>query len=95
MPEMRFKIQWPDGSQDVCYSPSLVIKDYFVPECEYALAEFVEKARTALTIASDRVQAKYGMPCSLALGQLRAIETKSAQYSTLPQANVRILQFLE
>jgi len=95
MPEMRFKIQWPDGSQEICYSPSLVIKDYFVPEREYALTEFVEKARTALTIASDRVQAKYGMPCSLALGQLQAIETKSTQYSNLPQPNVRVLQFLE
>ena len=29
MPEMRFRIRWPDGSTESCYSPSLVIKDYF------------------------------------------------------------------
>lgn len=95
MPEIRFQIQWPDGVQETCYSPSLVIKDYFVPECEYALEDFLERSRTALKIASDRVMAKYGMPCSLALGQLRQIESTAAQYSQFPDPNVRILRFIE
>ena len=29
MPEMHFHIRWPDGTSETCYSPSLVIKDYF------------------------------------------------------------------
>ncbi|MFX8335504.1 MSMEG_0570 family nitrogen starvation response protein, partial [Acinetobacter baumannii] len=60
MPEMRFKIRWPDGSTESCYSPSLVIKDYFAPGETYALGDCVERSRTALTIASDRVRARYG-----------------------------------
>lgn len=95
MPEIHFQIQWPDGSQDTCYSPSLVVKDYFTPEQDYPLDDFLDRSRTALTIASDRVKAKYGMPCSLALGQLRQIETRAAQYAQLPQPTVRVLRFLE
>ncbi|MBW4656270.1 MAG: MSMEG_0570 family nitrogen starvation response protein [Kaiparowitsia implicata GSE-PSE-MK54-09C] len=95
MPEIRFQIQWPDGAQEDCYSPSLVVKQYFEPGAEYELDDFVERARTSLTIASDRVQKKYGMPCSLALGQLRRIETTAASYRQLPTPKVSLLQFLE
>ena len=41
------------------------------------------RSRTALKIASDRVAAKYGSPCGLALGQLAEIEAKSAEYRGL------------
>ncbi|MBE9138414.1 MSMEG_0570 family nitrogen starvation response protein [Nodosilinea sp. LEGE 07088] len=95
MPEIRFQVQWPDGSQDTCYSPSLVVKDYFTVATTYPLADFVARSRTALTIASDRVQAKYGMPCSLALGQLRQIEATASRYEQLPDPRVTLLQFLE
>jgi uncharacterized repeat protein (TIGR04042 family) len=95
MPEIRFQIQWPDGSHETCYSPSLVVKDYFTPNQDYALEEFVERSRTALQIASDRVQKKYGMPCGLALGQLREIEAKATQYQQLTQPSVRVLRFIE
>ena len=95
MPEIRFQIEWPDGSQETCYSPSLIVKDYFAPDNEYALEDFVERSRTSLKIASDRVLAKYGMPCSLALGQVQRIEATATQYSHLPQPKVRFIQFLE
>ncbi|GAB4154046.1 MAG: MSMEG_0570 family nitrogen starvation response protein [Cyanobacteria bacterium J069] len=95
MPELRFQIEWPDGSQELCYSPSLVIKDYFAPEQAYPLDDFVTRSRTALRIASDRVQAKYGMPCSLALGQLSSIERKATQYAELPAPQVKVLKFVE
>jgi uncharacterized repeat protein (TIGR04042 family) len=95
MPEIRFKIAWPDGSQETCYSPSLIVKDYFAPGSEYALEDFVERSRTSLKIASDRVLAKYGMPCSLALGQLQRIEATATQYSDLPQPKVQFIQFIE
>lgn len=95
MPEIRFQIQWPDGTQDVCYSPSLVVKDYFSPDQDYSLEEFVARSRTALTIASDRVQAKYGRPCGLALGQLQQIEAKAAQYDSISRPQVRLLRFIE
>jgi uncharacterized repeat protein (TIGR04042 family) len=95
MPEIRFQIQWPDGSEETCYSPSLVVKDYFAPNNEYELDDFVERSRTALKIASDRVQAKYGRPCGLALCQLQEIEIKSAHYSHFSQPKVRFIQFIE
>ena len=56
MPEMHFRIRWPDGTSETCYSPSLVIKDYFAVGATYPLADFLERSRTALNIASERVQ---------------------------------------
>ena len=95
MPEINFKIQWPDGTQQSCYSPSLVVKEYFIPGTEYELNEFVEKSRTALNIASDRVKKAYGFPCSRALGQLKQIETKALKYKDLPEAKVLFIEFIE
>lgn len=95
MPEIRFQIQWPDGAEDVCYSPSLVVCDYFTAEKDYPLDEFVERSRTSLKTASDRVLAKYGMPCSRALGQLQHIEAMASQYSDLPAPTVRLIRFIQ
>jgi uncharacterized repeat protein (TIGR04042 family) len=95
MPEMRFQIQWPDGTEDTCYSPSLVIKDYFTPGETYSLADFLEKSRTALQIASDRVRAKYGFPCGRAMGTLQALEQTATRYQTLDEPTVSIVKFIE
>ncbi|VVT27556.1 MSMEG_0570 family nitrogen starvation response protein [Rhizobium sp. EC-SD404] len=78
MPEMRFVVAWPDGQEQDCYSPSLVIRDYFEEGRAYPLDDFLARSREALTIASDRVKARYGFSCSLALGQLSAIERRAA-----------------
>ncbi|PDS62826.1 hypothetical protein CO653_26440 [Rhizobium anhuiense] len=94
MPEMRFVIAWPDGRKETCYSPSLVIKDYFAEGQNYPLADFLDRSRTALTIASDRVKAKYGYPCSLALGQLLRIEQAATPYLTDAEAEVRCESFI-
>lgn len=94
MPEIRFQIAWPDGSEEICYSPSLVVKSYFTPDTDYDLSDFVERSRTALSIASDRVKEKFGRPCGLALGQLEQIEQTSQKYKTLPDPKVRLIQFI-
>ena len=93
MPEMRFHIRWPDGVDENCYSPSLVIKDYFVPGQAYSLPDFVARSRTALMIASDRVREKYGMACSRALGQLARIETTAGRFDV--NGDVTIIAFEE
>lgn len=93
MPETRFKIQWPDGSHETCYSPSSIIRNYFKPEHDYELAEFVDRAQTALNIASDRVQAKYGRPCGLAIGQLAEIQSTASQFSSYLRPIVRVIEF--
>ena len=95
MPEVNFNIQWPDGTKQSCYSPSLVVKKYFVPGKKYELAEFVEKSRTALNIASDRVKQAYGFPCSKALGQLQQIESKASEYQQLSEAKVLLINFTD
>lgn len=91
MPEVRLQIQWSDGTEEMFYSPSSVVKEYLTPGQSYELADFVARSRTALTLASQRVEAKYGSPCSLALGQLRHIETKATKFQDQPNAKVQIL----
>jgi uncharacterized repeat protein (TIGR04042 family) len=86
MPEMHFKIEWPNGVVEDCYSPSYVIEDHLTVGATYAVEDFVARARTALTIASERVLAKYGYECSSALDQLRALEERAAN---LPAAALR------
>ena len=95
MPEINFKIQWPDGTEQNCYSPSLVVKKYFNPGEIYELTEFVSKSRTALNIASDRVEKAYGFPCSRALGQLKQIESKASEYQKLSQPKVLFINFID
>jgi uncharacterized repeat protein (TIGR04042 family) len=95
MPEMRFRIRWPDGTPETCYSPSLVIKDYFAVGSDYALTDFLARSRTALGIASERVRAKYGMPCSRALAQLARIESAASAFAGDPGACVAVDDFDE
>ena len=95
MPEIRFRIRWPDGTPETCYSPSLVIKDYFSVGADYPLADFLERSRTALGIASERVEAKYGMPCRGALAQLARIETAAGAFADVPDARVVVDAFEE
>ena len=95
MPQINFQISWPDGTEQTCYSPSLIVKEYFAPDVEYKLDEFVESARTALNIASDRVKAKYGRPCGLAIGQLQDIEARASEYQKLEDPKVKFIRFIE
>ena len=74
MPEVQFRVRWPDGEVETCYSPSTIIKDYFQVGRPYALAEFLEASRRGLHAASERVRERYGMSCSRAMAQLASIE---------------------
>jgi uncharacterized repeat protein (TIGR04042 family) len=95
MPEIHFQVEWPDGVRETCYSPSLVVRDYFTAGNDYSLEDFIARSRTSLKIASDRVMAKYGVPCSRALSQLQRIEAMANKYSRLPQPRVRLIRFVE
>ena len=95
MPEMRFRVRWPDGVAESCYSPSLVIKEHLRAGASYATDEFLARWRIALNIASDRVKEKYGHACSLALGQLARIEESCAKFAGRPDARVRVEAFEE
>ena len=93
MPEMHFHVRWPDGRMQRCYSPSLVIQDFFAPGESYSVAEFVQRSRAALQIASERVQRKYGVPCGRAQAQLADIESAAGEFSGQPRARVTIALF--
>ncbi|SNY66087.1 MSMEG_0570 family nitrogen starvation response protein [Paractinoplanes atraurantiacus] len=82
MPERYVLARWPDGTRQRIYSPSTVVEDYFSDDHEYAVADFVNRCRTALRIASDRVQQAYGFPCSRAAASLVQVEQHAVRHST-------------
>ena len=94
MPEMHFRVRFPNGATMDCYSPSYVIEDYLSEGQSYAVAEFLERTRKALNIASERVRERYGFSCSSALDQLSAIE-ETAGSLTVEQLErpVQVLEF--
>jgi len=95
MPAMHFHLRWPDGSATRCYSPSLVIKDYLEPGARYALPDFLQRMHEALHIASERVRAKYGFACSMAMDTLAQIEGQAAPFQQQAGAQVAVTRFEE
>jgi uncharacterized repeat protein (TIGR04042 family) len=93
MPAVTFRVRWPDMTASDCYSPSTVIKDFLRPGDVYPLADFVERTQAALTLASERVQAKYGFACSAAADQLREIQTRARQFALEHDAQVTVESF--
>ena len=88
MPELEFVARWPDGVVAVYYSPSLVVREYLDAGSEYAVADFVERTRSALRIGSERVRAKYGYACARAAATLAQIEAKASEFNELAGATV-------
>jgi uncharacterized repeat protein (TIGR04042 family) len=80
MPEMTFSVRWPDGRTQDCYSPSLVMHDYLENSATYPIDEFMSRTRTALTQASERVKARYGMYCTSAAAQIGELEATRRRY---------------
>jgi uncharacterized repeat protein (TIGR04042 family) len=74
-------VRRPDGAERAYYSPSLVVTDHLETGREYAVDDVVARCRESLTIASDRVRAKYGFPCSRAAGSLSGIERDAAGFA--------------
>lgn len=93
MPAMHFTVRWPDATETRCYSPSLVIKDYFAPGSRYPLPDFMRSVREALHIASERVRAKYGFACSAAMDQLADLEQRAARWGDDPQQHIDLVSF--
>lgn len=88
MPETTFAVRWPDGSTDRCYSPSLVVHEHLEAGTAYEVGELVARSRTAMTIASDRVLARFGFPCSAAAATLAHLEATAARFSPTDTAEV-------
>ena len=94
MPEMHFRVKWPSGHEEECYSPSYVIEEHLVVGESYEVDDFVGRVGSALRTASERVFARYGFECSSALDQLRAVEETAAGLSADERAGrVSVLGF--
>jgi len=93
MPEMIFRIRWPDDSLSDCYSPSLVVREHLREGESYRLDDFTRISRAALTIASDRVAAIHGFPCLRAARQIAAIDATAARFADLPGARITVVAF--
>jgi uncharacterized repeat protein (TIGR04042 family) len=88
---MSFVVRWPDGREDHCYSPSLIVRDYLQVGSHYSVIDFVQRSRTMLNIASERVRAKRGYFCTAALDQLDELERRAASYH--PSSIVTVVAF--
>lgn len=85
---MTFRVRWPDGDIDDCYSPSLVMHDYLTVGNLYRVTDFVELTTAALTQASDRVRAKFGFACTSAAATAAQITTKAGRFAADAQVQV-------
>ena len=81
MPEVMFKVKWPDGRIDDCYSPSTVIFDYLKEGESYNVKDFVELSSQALNLASERVFKKFGFRCTSAEAQLSKIHANAKTFT--------------
>ncbi len=89
MPEVMFKVKWPNGRIDDCYSPSTVIFDYLEEGESYSVKDFVELSSQALNLASERVFKKYGFRCTSAEVQLSKILANAKAFT--PEESVDCL----
>jgi uncharacterized repeat protein (TIGR04042 family) len=92
MPELIFSLRWPDGTQTRHYSPSSIVRDFLAPGESYKMPDFLRTARAAMTAASERVERKYGYPCSRAGATLAELEHRGAAFNDAPDAAVTILE---
>lgn len=80
MPEMTFQVRWPDGVEQQCYSPSLVVHDHLTTGATYAVADFVARTDRAMSEAGERVRAKFGFACTSAAATAETIHQVAARY---------------
>lgn len=90
MPEMTMTVRWPDGREQECYSPSLVLHDHLEAGATYPVTEFLDRFLRALGLASDRVQEKFGFACTSAAASAEELRRVAAAHP--PEATVVVLR---
>lgn len=91
MPEVHFRVQWPDAKTAEYYSPSTAVREHLKTGESYPVPEFIDRSRKAMTQASERVRMKYGYYCSSAMDTLAQIEATAETFEAQPDARVKIL----
>ncbi|RDH76953.1 MSMEG_0570 family nitrogen starvation response protein [Mycolicibacterium moriokaense] len=92
MPEMTFEVRWPDGRLQRCYSPSLVMHDYLDTGESYTVADFVHRSSTALTVAGERVRAKFGFMCTSAAATTEEITNAAVRFDSTAMVQITAMQ---
>ncbi len=93
MPEVRFRVRWPDDRTQVCYSPSTVIKTVFAAGGAYSLAEFLARSADGLGRAGQRVREVHGFACTRASDQLQNLRATASAYADLADPKVTVEGF--
>jgi len=89
------RVQLPDQREEMVYSPSTIIKEYFKQASIMSLDEFQSSCSKALQHASNRVYERFGYECSSAMGELARVnslvEQIRAQAGADTELRVKIL----
>lgn len=80
MPATHFRVVWPDGTRQRCFSPSLVAQDVLGVGKSYSLAEFVGRADRALQLGSKRVRERFAVECSMSAKQHALINRGAIEF---------------
>ena len=75
MPETYLRVQLPDEKEEIIYSPSTVITQYFEKASVLSLDDFQNQCSKALNHASKRVYERFGYECTSALGELARVNS--------------------
>ncbi|WP_246081848.1 MSMEG_0570 family nitrogen starvation response protein [Nocardioides litoris] len=78
---MSVVVRWPDGREQDCWSPSLVMHEHLAEGEAYTVTDFTRRAVHALGIASDRVRAKHGFACTAAAATAEQISRAATAYA--------------
>ena len=92
MPELLFRLRWPDGSETVNYSPSTIVRNFLSAGEAYEIGDFIERSRLGLRAASARVEEKYGHPCVRAQATLASIEQRAIPFAARDGVVVTVLE---
>ena len=95
MPEVYFRVEWPDGEVTRCYSPSTVVLEYFQEGLTLTVGEFSSRSVEALEHASRRVEAKFGYRCSSAAAQRDEILDIARRFQDSAKAQILSVEVAE
>ncbi|MFZ6049826.1 MSMEG_0570 family nitrogen starvation response protein [Pseudomonas sp. CR3202] len=81
MPAVNFRVRWPDGQETHGYSPSTLIYQHLQSGSSCSVEQFLARAETALSAASERVRELKGFYCSSAMDTLAILRHQARYYS--------------
>ena len=88
MPITYVHIEWPDHKTDKVYSPSSVIKEYFIAGENLSVKSFMDTCTKGLLKANERVFQKFGFACTSALSESERIHILCQKYDASKKVKI-------